>query len=783
MNRKLINGLLLLTVTTGGVGMFTSCKDNEDGFKNEILTQQSDLIKILDKKIEDLKKQIDEGDFTGPAGPQGPQGPQGPTGPQGPAGSDGTGSTADLTQVWNDLKVVREKLNALLNAGLLTTDNQEYLEDLIKNNSNYIAGLKTYVDDMVVSLITSVEIQDVYNPAFGSVNLPFGVQSTILTNYYYQSNHAVKFPQVDDASLVYGEKEAQQALDDAIIEGKITPKTTESFGTEIQNIDRLGEVYVTINPSTVPQEAIDGLQVKLVKSNGESVLGEFKAVKENDHVINFGYTRAGQQNGFYKIAIKADAKDVPSIALTLDEGLKDALRDLSKKPSKSDLLAVGEAVIKQFNNRIPALALELTSEVPTTFKYQSTPWNPTPGGLLLGDITMTEDENGNLIFTGNKGADQSGTKGEATNVDVNGNPILRSLYTKYALAAVTYHPLAYSFDPEGYVPNRRLPQIGHIQQYVNKVLDKINFSLDLGINPDDYKFDINLSDVEFKIDKTSITINLEGTPVYKADKDGNPLPGAENIVGVLGPEANIVLGYDPEKQHVEGADETALNPLLDQIVKAINGEGGFTDQIQTKIEEDLISQVDKLVKDLNNQLLQVDNKITDQIQSIKDKINNELNGKLGDGINKLIDLYNGLAKKINNILDDPNAYLQVYAAFRNSDGSLHHFSNVASDPSVFTMAGGEAIEMFLTSYNAELLAPAYKKYVAVVEDLTDGSDVAGINEKGEYLNTVLEGRQQRVYLPVGGSNGLQKGHTYKVVYTALDYRGYISARNFYVRVK
>lgn len=67
MNRKLINGLLLLTVTTGGVGMFTSCKDNEDSFKTEIKQSQSDVVKMLQDLI--AEKQ-DKGEYATVAGLQ-----------------------------------------------------------------------------------------------------------------------------------------------------------------------------------------------------------------------------------------------------------------------------------------------------------------------------------------------------------------------------------------------------------------------------------------------------------------------------------------------------------------------------------------------------------------------------------------------------------------------------------------------------------------------------------------------------------------------------------------
>lgn len=716
MNRKLINGLLLLTVATGGVGTFTSCKDNEEGL--EIKKDQAKLFDILDEKI-------------------------------------GKGD--------KNLEVVKDKLNALLEAGLLTEENQKYLEQLIENSST---NLKEYVDDMVMNLITNVQIEEVYNPAFGTINLPIGIKNGLLCNYYYQSDHEVDFP-ITNTAYVYGEQEAILALDNSGIkpEGAI-----EKLGTEVQPIDRLGEIYVTINPASIPEKALEGLTITMVKTNGEQVLGTLKAVKEDDHVKNFGYTRSRVDNGFYKFEVKVEAADVSSINLNLDDQLKSAAKDFVKSPSKSDLLGLAEAIYKQFNNRIPALGLRFDVTIDQSFTYNGAPWSKVPGGLVLPNVTV--DENGNYILNGNT---PSNSEGGSTDVTIGeGQTALRTIISPYDIAAVTYHPLSYSFNPEGYVPDRRLPQIGHIQEYVSRILDKVNFQLNLeGLDPT--KYSIDLSGVEFKVDPTSMEISLAGLPVYDVKQDGTA--DKNHIVGVLGDDAVITLGYKQPNKPNAGVEyqPEALNKLIDSIVEAVNGKGkpdSFVAQIQSQVD----SQLQKIIGDINDQLKSVNTQITDKIQSVKDQINNELNGRLGDGINRLIDLYNKLAQKVNTILDDPNAYMQVYAAYRDGNGDLHHFSTVATDPSIFTKGTGDAITMFLTSYNGELLAPAYKKYVAVLDK--NGKPVAAANE-APYLNKVLEGRQQKTYIPV---NALTPGEVYQVVYTALDYRGNVSARSFYIKV-
>ena len=563
----------------------------------------------------------------------------------------------------------------------------------------------------------------------------------------------MNFP-ITNTGYVYGDQEAILALDNSGIkpEGAI-----EKLGTAVQPIERLGEIYVTVNPSTVPADALKDLVITLNKTNGEQVLGVLQEIdKEDEHVKYLGYTRANN-NGFYKIKVGVVAADVPTINLNLDDNLKAAAKDFVKSPSKSDLLGLAEAIYKQFNNRIPALGLKFEVPVAQSFTYKATPWSQKPGGLLLPNITV--DPTTGKYSTLNNDITPSGTPGAEGDVTVDeGKLLTRVIMSPYDIAAVTYHPLSYSFDPEGYVPDRRLPQIGHIQDIANRVLDK--FDLEFNLNADDYN--ISLKDAKFEIDgkNAKIKIDLNGLKVFD---------GATEVGVINDPNAVIELGY---QGNVEGGYGNALDGLLDAIVEAVgtaDDKDSFVGQLQAQVNTEL----QKLVNNINSQ---IKTQITDKISNVKEEINNELNGRLGDGVNRLIDLYNKIAQKVNAILDDPNAYMQVYAAYRDGDGDLHHFSTVKADPSIFTKGTGDAITMFLTSYNGELLAPAYKKYVAVLDK--DGKPVEAANA-APYLNKVLDGRQQKTYIPV---NALTPGEVYQVVYTALDYRGNVSARSFYIQV-
>ena len=55
--------------------------------------------------------------------------------------------------------------------------------------------------------------------------------------------------------------------------------------TKDTKIGTLGNLYVTVNPSNID---CSGMKIRLVKSNGEYVLGQLELVKDNDVEFNFG---------------------------------------------------------------------------------------------------------------------------------------------------------------------------------------------------------------------------------------------------------------------------------------------------------------------------------------------------------------------------------------------------------------------------------------------------------------------------------------------------------------
>lgn len=785
MNRKLVNGLLLLSCATVGCGTFTSCKDTDEDFKNEVLISQDEyykkLIEYIDEHQCDCPEDAEElltavRDFLKSADGSGT------------AIGNKVGSLIDGTLVrifgpgyttWKEeIGKISNKLdkddpeylkmgqdivalnkfmadqkaeNQELEAGFetaLARANAAYMEALGANNAIQdldaaLVELKAALEELqpqidainerLNKLITNILVQQTYNPLFGTINLPIGLQSNINANYYGVADHALKFP--------FGDEQYEYNADNSVLNTPGVPEAIASLNPQgavaiqanvpyIEDSEaNLGNLYLTINPNTVD---FTGVKLSLVNSKDEAApVVDLKPVKENDKVLDFGFdlTRSAENNGFYRVPVQVEAANAPALSIKIESGLKSAMKDALLNHTKQDFVALGKVLLDQMNGFLPAYGVKST-------------W--TTKATVDGQEVSTE----------------------------------HSVYSNYNLAVATVHPLGYEFL-YGEGTNKELPTFGAVtdklHEFFNDIRKDITFNLDLGIDENKYQINLDLSKIEFNVELDKIEVIIPSMPIYQE--------GTDLVIGYT-KDTPIELTYTDGT--VSGNDG-ALNGLVDAINTAVKemltGNGNpDVENFQDIINEEVVGKMNDLIADLNGQLKGINNQINDQIGDILDKIENQLAGKL-DKVDKLVEKYNALANKINNFLKNPNHYLQVMMAYSTGNGDLHHLSTTLTDPSRFVQGSGNAIELFATSYTGELVAPSYKKYVAITRAFNGKTPVSiNANEVSNNagLNKVIPGRQQRVAL---NASALQKGLTYEIVYTSLDYRGYTSTRLYYVTVK
>jgi hypothetical protein len=94
-----------------------------------------------------------------------------------------------------------------------------------------------------------------------------------------------------------------------------------------------------------------------------------------------------------------------------------------------------------------------------------------------------------------------------------------------------------------------------------------------------------------------------------------------------------------------------------------------------------------------------------------------------------------------------------------------------------------SIEIVPTSYSLELLAPAYKKFVAVT-DVFDGTGTGLPVATAKSLATAANGANMGKVVDsdkICTLNAGTSGYIYEITYAAVDYFGKSSIRKYYVK--
>ncbi len=815
MNRKLVNGLLLLSVATAGCGVFTSCKDTDEDFKNEVIKGQVDIQKQiedllatykpcecnLDARLAALKAELEQaikdGDKenadalkTAVADLQ--------------SKIDGINSLIDTFQDQLDKKADQATLdtwgNAIKSAMEALEDKTEELENKLKNyytkdeladklaqitlnaeaikdleddfselnelingenglvkqiqaNASNIADLKTIVDDNTEAitklentvnkyfsslkerlnkLITSIDLSQTWNPMFGTINLPVGLSTTILANYYGMSDHNLDFPfpagyEYNGNNSVLNETDLHNAsahLLSTLKGDRLEIKSNDKYiADDAAMKNNLGQLYLNINPVNVD---FSGTKLSLINSKGETTPIELTTAKTDD-LLTFGTNLTRSENALYRANAHVEADDAAKIALQIEPGLKSAMKDALLDHTKQDFVQLAKLLYQQFDGMLPAY----------------------------------------------------GVKAGWTAKDENGNDVEYAYVSKYEVAAATFRPLSYEFMYDQSI-DHKLPIFDPVTDYLhnlfNEIKEEINFNLKFD-QIDGLKFTLKIDKPEIKMEKQEIVIDLTGMEVM--DSEGN-------VIGTLeGDAAKIVLTYNPDGS-VSGKYDGALNGLVGSILDELEGQiGSITEDIKNQVNNQLVNEVNGLIADINEQLNGINGQIQENIDQIMANIENKLIGKFTTA-DKIVDKYNALARRINNFLENPNHYLQVMMAYEDGNGNLHRASNNKMVPSRFVKGAGNAIKLYTTSYTAELIAPSYKKYVAVANvydaDGTLNSNSQALADKAnnaKYLNTVLPGNQNEVVI---NANDLTPGLTYQIIYSSVDYRGWVSSNVYYLTV-
>ena len=540
---------------------------------------------------------------------------------------------------------------------------------LIAANTASINGLTTRMDALenrLDNFVTGINVDKVSNPIFGSLNLPFGVKSTVLCGIYGSNLNGVTFPVAGEGGdYVFEGQENWTLASDA--------KPVTFNGIAQQTVG--GNIYLSIQPNNV--EAA-GKAVTLISRDRQNYApGYSLAFLEND---NSKITTRSAAGGTY--VAQAVITNPSAAKVNID---KQELADAAKKVwnsvkdrSLSDIPSVAKTIYSTFKNAIP--------------EYYAVDY-------------AWED------------GDQE-----------------KHVWSDYEIAAVTIKPLSFeTLKDKGYTFKKSIPQL---EEY-------------LGISIDDIRNDFVWTPIEVDSDMdTEITITLPDPDSFTIN--GNvPTPDADITTGVAHVDENGNVVWDQEPTvTIDGIDISGISV-------------GYKSEEKTYYAVVTILELQRIVNQINDQVAGMMGNVTDILDKVEngfDKINNSVIARL-----------NNVIAKVNKITENPNNLLQPVMIYRDAANGTGRLSESPVAPTRLNLGGASngSIAMYPTSYTAELLAPAYKKYVQVTP--LDGGTAS-------FSKRMFDaGHESTILTATAGK--------YEIVYSAIDFYGKIVAKKYYIEVK
>lgn len=612
------------------------------------------------------------------------------------------------------------QIKDLQDADKLIKDDIKDLQTAVSEIRDALTDLErrmNIVENRLNKRISSVVVNGAYSPVVGYFNLPTGMRSNILAAYYGEAAVEGAVLQMSFPST----SDVNTLFGDyfPVLPAGANTITYENSDLIVGAEGNAGTLYITINPNDVDTT---GIKLALKNSAGEEAGVVLGSLVKSEKKLNFGYTRAAN-NGFYEVAATLNPDQVDKAQIRVELGdLKDVLADFK---------SIGNGV-------------NLSNAIGTLYN-------------AVNDI-----------------ADAYAV--EATYVDSLGE---HQVYSDYALAAVAIKPLSYNVVNK-FEDITSFPGIDRVSNLINKAFDKIGtISIpDLGLNDLSLKLQaINLAGI---IEDT-ISFNFEYHDVitYHLNEEVDvPIADVTEVwttsITVPVYDGSILVGeVVVPAQKVEIKKSDIVNGKV-AIVKDIDIPVDINTTISIPSEDVLgqlggtLDDLDSILDDVNDMLSSFNGKIEDVENKVNDvlvKVENKLNEYLDKINNKLCDILNNL----------PNKLLPTMLVSTTDGFSM--LSSIKGAPSVLSAGSATLIP---TSYTAEVLVPAAKKYIVVTDaykngtNTTDQSAIDAANS-GD-LNTVLEGSTR-----VAGFNG-QSGYTYEITYSAMDYFGYVVNTKYYVSI-
>ncbi len=801
--------LVAFSVAIAG-GVFTSCKDNTEDVMAEINSQSTELEKLLDAQKTAMQQQIDD--------------------LQTQINNNQDATEQEIENLQDQIDDLQDAIDAI-EADYLTSADKTELINLINKNNQAISDANARIDSLANACPTylwSDSLKTAYELAAANAILAAAnaaeilklkdkdeeiqqalVDSILAVKAEADSLHQAAKDYADQATEVVNNKidSLDSALDAEIAAIEEAYQAADSLLQE--QLDSLKEALVDLEERVAAnEEAIEELQDKMddienalaqmvtgiiVQGVENPIFGSFSLPIGMNSNILFGYY--GENERDYEFPSNKGGMDATGIA--------DAYRFISSinsydatdailfndtlgtvyltiNPAKTDFtgLTVGiENSIEEANGLSVTPLRESTKKL--SFGYSPYTRSIT-NGLYEADVILDKSSIDLVKINIESGLKSSlkdilesfQTKSKqvdftelavavakqmtnfldayAINAEWTDSLGEHAVYSNYDIAATAFKPLSYNF-----LKGQNFGKLPMISEFDHINLDDINLNFNLNFDPIAINSNVNVQIQDVNIDENQIKVEVAIPEVDGGGFTGNYENKEIDIKDLI---AEI---------------ETQINSANAEVEKEIKNQ--LEGQIES-IESEINKYLKDMIGDINSQLGDVDD-LVNQFNGIEGKVNSAI-----DKVNSFVSRINNFTKKINNRLDNVNAYLQVTMLYETADGDFAQLSNSGAGASQI-VAGSDAV-LYPTSYTADIVVPAYKKYIAFtkVNGASDSEQAALLSQlnTGDYLNTVLEGNTKAIKLNIPSSFS---GKTLELTYSALDYSGYSSTRKFYIYVK
>ena len=498
------------------------------------------------------------------------------------------------------------------------------------------------------------------------------------------------------------------AADDVISASDIKDAITINKGYTNSEAGNAGTVYFTVNPSNIDASLV---KMSLINSKGEKKYVELGAIEPADDVeLKWGglSTRADNSVTLWKSNATIDLEETPEVSLNKVINFEKIAGNIKQMINDAQKIEGNKASIKSTGKALIKDAASLVAN--------------------LASVTIPE------------------LPALALKAEWNDTVGTRSVISDYSIAATAYRPLAFNaFDGLVSPTKINLKKLDEIvERVVNTIKEEVN-NIDLSSldkikveTPDNLNLEVN--------EEVKVYYLMETKDVEFDANDNGVIDGNEKAtVQVL---SEIKLAQKDKKGNIWAPDVT--KPGKPTGKKESDGwyKGGeFT------VTANFASDINEIVTAVNNGINL--SSITSQVETLKKNINDYADKiqNLSESVINYLDIY------VNKVISFVSAarFMEPILLVQNGNG-------IARTVGKFQAGKHNFIP---TTLNAEILAPVYKKYVAVVKD--GQIQESYITSKGDKNFNTIE-------------LNLEKGVN-TIVYSALDFNGNQISKKYTITVE